>query len=351
MNGDLHIVAVSARTPIGLTAASAAAAVRAGVSRLAEHPFMVDDKGAPVVAALDPLLDPSMRGGERLAAMAQSPLLEIVSTLELETIPSVSVTCLVGMPDDRPGFGDRDAVVVMRRLEEVALPDLRNIHFERFGRGHASVLAAVAEARKRIESRRTELCIVGGVDSYMHHETLDWLQSHRQLANAEARSGFYPGEGAGFVALTSERVRRQYRWPSLAKVVGTGVATERKPMKADEDSFGEALTAAVVEAATPPHNGDGTIGEVYCDINGERYRGEEWGFVLLRASALFGDGTHYHCPAACWGDMGAASGALHIGVATEAWRRSMAGESATLVWGSSESGSRAALVLQEGERH
>ena len=55
---------------------------------------------------------------------------------------------------------------------------------------------------------------------------------------------------------------------------------------------------------------DERINDIYCDINGERYRSEEWGFVCLRLSQYFDNPTAYRSPAECWGDMGAASGPL-----------------------------------------
>ncbi len=54
MPARVRIVATGARTPVGLySALSAAAAVRAGISRLAEHPFMIDQAGDPMPAAMD----------------------------------------------------------------------------------------------------------------------------------------------------------------------------------------------------------------------------------------------------------------------------------------------------------
>lgn len=41
MSDDIHIVALSARTAVGLNAGSTAAAIRAGVSRVREHGFLI----------------------------------------------------------------------------------------------------------------------------------------------------------------------------------------------------------------------------------------------------------------------------------------------------------------------
>jgi 3-oxoacyl-[acyl-carrier-protein] synthase-1 len=349
MSQDVHIVAVGARTPLGLDAKSSAAAMRAGVSRLAEHPFMVDANEDPIVNGLDPLLDPEFLGAKRLVEIASTPLLEVASKLSEEAEIQDPVTCLLGLPEERPGFGESDAAQVARSLQRLPLPGLSQVTLEAYGRGHAAALAGLAEARLRIERGQTEICIVGGVDSYLQHETLDWLQSNRQLATADARSAFYPGEGAGFVALASDRARRQQQWPSLATLKGTGLATETKLIKTDEDNFGEGLTAAVIEAGARLQPPDELIDEVYCDINGERYRSEEWGFVLMRTAQFFRDGTQYQCPAAEWGDLGAASGALFTMLAISGLPRRDRGEALSMVWAGSERGTRAAAVLAGGE--
>ncbi len=70
MTDDVHIVAVGARTPLGLNADSSIAAVRAGISEVSEHPFILDQKAEPVRLALDFELDPGLMGVERFIAMA-----------------------------------------------------------------------------------------------------------------------------------------------------------------------------------------------------------------------------------------------------------------------------------------
>lgn len=350
MSRDVHVVAVGARTPLGLSAESSAAAMRAGISRLAEHPFMVDSEGDHVISGLDPILDPAVAGPKRLVEIAGTPLIEVVASLSEKTTVQDPVTCLLGLPEARPGFRENDSALVVESLRALSLLGPARFTLEPFGRGHAAVLAGIAEARLRIERGQSELCVVGGVDSYLHHETLDSLQAERQLATADARSAFYPGEGAGFVAIASDGARRRHQLPSLATLHGTGVARETKLIKSDEDNLGEGLTEAVLTAAADVRISDEVIEEVYCDINGERYRGEEWGFVLLRAARLFRDGTRYRCPSAGWGDMGAACGALHTTLAISRWQGASSRGPLAMIWGSSEGGLRAAVVLRQGGR-
>ena len=88
------------------------------------------------------------------------------------------------------------------------------------------------------------------------------------------------------------------------------------------------------------------INQIFCDINGERYRGEEWGFVCLRLSQYFDDPTAYLSPAECWGDMGAASGPLFAMLVCQAAARSISKGQRTMLWASSQRGLRGVAVLE-----
>ena len=82
MADTIDIISTGARTPVGLASAPAAAAVRANINRFAEHPFMIDQVGEPMVGSMDALLDPAVMGPERLLAMAESALVEACTPLE-----------------------------------------------------------------------------------------------------------------------------------------------------------------------------------------------------------------------------------------------------------------------------
>ncbi len=78
MTTDLDVVALAARTPVGLTAESSAAAVRAGIARLREYAF-VDPSGEPIIVASDPVLADDVQVRERLGALAEHVLDEIAN--------------------------------------------------------------------------------------------------------------------------------------------------------------------------------------------------------------------------------------------------------------------------------
>jgi 3-oxoacyl-[acyl-carrier-protein] synthase-1 len=86
--------------------------------------------------------------------------------------------------------------------------------------------------------------------------------------------------------------------------------------------------------------------DVYCDVNGERVRTDDWGFALLRTNALFRDGTDYTMSVSECGDIGAATAGLSCILAAQAWQRGYAHGPLALVSGASWGGLRGAAVLE-----
>jgi 3-oxoacyl-[acyl-carrier-protein] synthase-1 len=175
---------------------------------------------------------------------------------------------------------------------------------------------------------------------------MEWLDANRQLVGLVSRSGFVPGEGSGFLLLMNDRLRLRLGLSSLALVISAEIGRETKLIKTPDICLGEGLTATVRQAASKVHSRGESINSIICDINTERYRGEEWGFVCLRMPLFFDDPTGYLSPADCWGDVGAASGPLFAMLACEAASRGVATGPRTMIWASSEGGLRGAALLE-----
>jgi 3-oxoacyl-[acyl-carrier-protein] synthase I len=213
------------------------------------------------------------------------------------------------------------------------------------GSGHAGVLQGIAAAAEHLRARRQSLCAVGGVDSYLDVYTIAALASQRRIAVEGVRGGFHPGEGAGFLVLALASTARQLGLPSLAKVRGAFADTEERSIVNGGEPLGHGLVAAIAGAAGGLRLPGETVDAAFCDINGERYRSEEWAMAILRAPHLFA-GSGYEAPANLWGDVGAAWGALGCVLAVRSWAREYAKGPRALVWGSSDAGLRAAAVLE-----
>ncbi|MGF9759336.1 beta-ketoacyl synthase N-terminal-like domain-containing protein [Microvirga sp. 0TCS3.31] len=323
--------------------------MRAAISVLGHHPFFVDKTGDLMPAALDAVLDPHLIGPGRLLALGETALRE--ACLPLEALQTRSVSPLpvyLGLPEVRPGFTEMDAEAVgggLARLKE--LPVMLG-EVTCFLAGHAAGLSALSAAVRRLEQGAHDACLVGGVDSYCHPDTMEWLDANRQLVGSVSRSAFVPGEGAGFCLLMTEEARARLSLRSAASLRATAAGYETHLLKSSEMSFGQGLTATIRDAVQGLRLPGEKVNQVICDINGERYRGEEWGFVCLRLSEYFDDPTAYLSPAECWGDVGAASGPLFAMLACQAVARGYARGPRTLLWASSEGGCRAAALLEAG---
>ena len=344
MTAVVEVVAVGARTPVGYTAESCAAAVRAGISRYAEYPFL-DARGEPVVTASDGLLDRKLEGRERVVPLLESVLDEVAEKLGAGLLQGSRLRLLLALPEPRPGLSQDDAAwitnVMQARLSRMN-PQAR---VETVGGGHAGAILAVEQAVRECAEGRDALFLVAGADSYHHAATFMWLERSRRFAQPGIRGGFTPGEGAGCLALMSAGLRRRLRLHRLAIVRGVGTARERQLRDSDTGSFGVGMTQAVeaaVEGLDLPREG---IDDLYTDINGERYRSEEWGFVALRTPSVW-KSPQYKAPSDCWGDVGAASGVLGGVLAVRAFARGYARGPRAMVLAGSDGGLRGAMLLQ-----
>jgi 3-oxoacyl-[acyl-carrier-protein] synthase-1 len=350
MATGIRIVGTGARTPLGLKAPESAVALRAGISGLGRHPFFVDRFGDSMPAALDGALDARLLGCHRLLRLAESALREACSPLERVAEQRLRMPIYLGLPELRPGFGEEDAEFVRVNVARTAGLPIEISEVRASTKGHASGLAAMAVAAKQIREGVLEACLVGGADSYFHPDTMEWLDANRQLTGAGSRSAFVPGEGAAFCLLVSDGLCRRLGVGETVAVVSASMSKESSLIKSSDVCLGLGLTEAVREALRPLRPPVDVVTDIYCDVNGERYRSEEWGFVCLRLAPLFRDPTAYVSPADSWGDMGAASGPLFAMLTFEGARRNHNNGERTLLWASSEGKLRGAVLLATAPR-
>jgi 3-oxoacyl-[acyl-carrier-protein] synthase-1 len=343
---SVAVVGLGACTSVGRTAASSAAAVRAGIPGFGEHPFMIDTAGNKMIVARAPYLS-SEKGPDRVLALAEPAAREALAPLTALRDRAATVAVTVGLPPARPGQPAM-ARTVAERLG-VALRGTGLVgRVETLDVGHAAGMVALEAAWQALAAGKEEFRLVGGVDSYLEPETLEWLEACDQVHAAGPANnawGFIPGEAAGFCLLASEPARARYNLSTRCRVLSAAVARETNLIKTETVCTGQGLTAAVrqVLAALPAGV---KVDRMICDQNGEAYRADEFGFALVRTSERFAGGSNFVAPADCWGDVGAASGPLFVVLASAAAERAYAKGPHYLVWASSESGERGAALLQ-----
>lgn len=349
MGARAQVVGVGAQTAIGRTAPASAAAARAGIARFVEHERFLDRRRQPVVVASASWLPADLDVSQRLLALALPAAREALRGLQAGLPPAGARLLLsLGLPAHRPGLRDDIGTTLPGALADLLRRDLPGVlrleGAEVSVSGHSAGLRAIERGWRRILSGETDLCLAGGVDSYLDEETIRWLEGCGQLHSTANAWGFIPGEAAGFCLLAGPQIAGRCGGDPLAAVIAVGTGREENLIKTRTVCTGEGLTAAFKAALGALPLG-ARVDHVIADLNGEPYRADEFSFAMVRARRNLADPGGFRTPADCWGDVGAASGPLFVALATEAGRGGYARGPHTLLCTSSEPGERAAAVF------
>jgi len=346
MDNTVCIVGMGAVTSVGLNAPASAAAVRAGISGFSEHPFMINQEGDPYILAMMPGNDSSL-GTQRYIDMALPAIEEALFPLFDLCADVGRIPVIIGSPEKRPGLPDELSVILKETIGKSLHKHsiVADISIE--SKGHSAGLIALQKGAQYISERSVRFCLVGGIDSYIDPDTLDWVEVNEQLHVPSNAWGFIPGEAASFCLICAVETANKYKLPVRARLVAISTAHEKNKIKTKTVCIGAGLTQAVqgLLSALPENT---KIDYTICDQNGEAYRADEFGFMLARLSKYFADSSDYMAPADCWGDVGAASGPLFVNLIVAASEKGYAKGVHTLLWTSSEGGERTAVLFRAG---
>lgn len=359
------IAAAGMAASLGCAADTCCAAARAGVVRLAELQNLnfagyqefgreTEDGFPPVVGHAAPL-EYGYAGEARLmvlGALALRDLLEQrpdlsggaagtalylnLSDRYVEQVYAKSSEA-DGPPKPEPLGGSRLMEFMLSRAG-LAFPQ-RNCRVHRAGR--VGFVRALSDALRAIAQGSFERCIVGAVDCCFDPGFLVAAAGLRILRTGDNPVGFLPGEAACFLLL-------ERPGPAIRGLCVCGVAFgEGAPGEFDETpSTGECLAdtvAAAIESSRPKIP---EVGYWLGDLNGTERRAIDWGHAIVRLQGRYRfPNLRTWIPAASFGEIGAASGAVGIAMVLKAHERGYAPGATSVVWLSAESGHRAAIVL------
>ena len=332
---SVQIGAAFARTAVGLSWEASAAAVRAGITRLVAHDYMVDKDGQPFVVAAVPSITGVTRL-DRVMELFDQILDDLLPTLENLRGELMVWVCL---PDaysmHRALFTSR--LVARAKCEPASVVVV--------ARGGASGVFAIRDAVQKIHSRALDAALIIGVDSHLDPDILETLDQAGHLSSESNKFGFPPGEGAGALLLASAPVLRSARLSALGGVIDVGCALEPEPMGSAGVSTGVGLAKALRDA-TVQFSTEVTVGRIYSDQNGQRYRDSDYVWATQRVRPVFADFSDFVTPAEAWGDVGAATATLLVGLPLAAAHRGYATKPTSLVYCCSTGKERGAVTLQ-----
>jgi 3-oxoacyl-[acyl-carrier-protein] synthase-1 len=308
---------------------------------------MIDTAGEPMRVARAPWLDVDIEGIERYCELLFPAIDEALASMQSQMKQGhLKIGLAMGFPPLRPGQpSDLTRSILIEIERRYAGVFNKTASFEV---GHAAGHLALDNAVKNCANGSVDACVVTGVDSYLAPETLEWVEECDQLHGGGPLNnawGFIPGEAAGALLITTEVFTRRIGAEAYSDIVSVGIGKETNLIKTESVCIGEGLTQAFRAALSALAAGE-RIHNVFCDLNGETYRADEYGFTSLRTRERFRAATDFIAPADCWGDIGAAGAPLHISLALISYRKRYSKGPLSMVWASSESGERGAAVLR-----
>lgn len=349
----LSVIAVGARSPLGLNSLQGAMCARARKLEPRETD-LVDGHGHGAGVCLAVGVPPEPRGFDRLVAIAAPALHEAHHAIEVEhPLPLVLALPEQERPDNDPRLST-ELLPALAARSGVPI-DLARSQLVRVGNAGGAV--AIEAAAAMLVAGAAPAVIVGGVDSYYHPAVIAQLDEGARLHAIGVENGFIPGEGAAFAVLALEgalrrEAPRSARDPAAsargapahgrprAVIRGRSVVCPGGPVATvvsvrtgleetvgtDQPNLAAAMTQIVRHVIVA--SGRGSAAWVLSDLNGERHRLKEWEKVAARVP-LARPAVHQRLPDEM-GDLGAATGIMILAVASVWWRAGCAAQPALL---------------------
>lgn len=333
-------------TPLGLTARATQVEMAAGTVRFFETDVL-DTTGEPVRASVLTLLAPALSRTERMASLAVTALQEAlteVASLGIDRLP-----LLLALPE--PGSGAPwHQEELLRTLEGAASPVRLEVSDKTlFPEGRAGFFRALAEASRLLVSRKSEWVLVGGVDSLCDRKSLAHHARAGRSLGPGTRDGTLPGEGAGFILLTSSLSAGPRGELPLGRLLGSALAREPHAFLQRKPNLAEGLSDAFRQLRQHPVAGTRRADHLFSCQTGESFWAQEFNSAYLRNAPLMPEPLTVSLVADSLGDVGAAAGAIQLGSALHHLRKRAAahGESArVLIYGCADAGQVGACIIE-----
>jgi 3-oxoacyl-[acyl-carrier-protein] synthase-1 len=212
--------------------------------------------------------------------------------------------------------------------------------------GRAAALTALELALDALGRDPARVVVVGAVDTYLDLSLLAGLDAEGRLLGSGVMDGFIPGEGAGFLVLADAAMAAGQPPAAGATVMVQAAASACDPghRGGTEPARGEGLAEALRLLRDRAPGTAEPVGTTFAGLNGESFDAKAWGVARLRHADFFTPQMELEHPADCYGDAGAATGAILLSLASQALA---VGDRTgpALVWAASDGESRACALL------
>ena len=327
-------------TSVGLSAPSACAAIRAGVTNHTETRFMSNGEwllGAQV------LLEQPWRGRAKLVRMLAMAVQECLAPFDAPP-PRALPLLLCVAEQARPGRLDGLDTLLLGELEDAGGIEFHPELSGTIPKGRVGVAVALGRARQLMYEHTVSHVLVAAADSLLVGPTLTGFEAEGRLLTLQNSDGFVPGEAAGAVMLA--------RFPGSGPhldCLGLGFGVERSATNPDVPLRGDGLTHAIKQSLADAGCTKYDLDFRITDNSGEQYYFKEAALALSRSLRQRKEEFDIWHPADCIGETGAAISVAALAVALAASRKAYAVGPNVLCHLGSDLGERAAAVLRYRE--
>lgn len=346
---QLYVAGTGLMTPVGFNTAMTAAVIKTGVSG-----YALSDQyartGEPLTLALLPeaaLNKPEKPHHERPACRPyEARVGAMAGTAAREAIGSIKFTQLLPLILGLAVAGDssQGSAELVRQFVNECGPPLDIGLTRTVSTGRSSGMTALDFAFTHLYESSYPYILIGAVDSHYDAVRLDALENAKRLLLKGETDGFVPGEGAGFLLLTRHVELADRRNNQVIAISKPGIADEPGHLHSDQPYRGEGLHQAFKRALAGHPNEK--IQAIYSSMNGEHHWAKELGVARLRNREAFMEDARVWHPADCYGDLGAATAPVLLGLAAADLRKT-ADARASLVYASADTSTRAAAVVRK----
>jgi 3-oxoacyl-[acyl-carrier-protein] synthase-1 len=342
----MHLVSAGLVCPLGFDAASACAAMRAGIARMDELPYW-DRRNLPVIGAAMPGAASAMSFGVRMVEMLARALRDCISRApHTPHTPWAQVPLIVGLAEEgRPGASGEWAEDIVAGVQDRLGIAFHPALSGRIPKGHTAGFEGLRIARELLLARPdVPGCLVCGVDSYINASSLFWLDQHWRLKREGHNDGVIPGEAAAAVYVARQSAADA---PARVEVVGLGFGREAAPVLSEAPLQGRGLADAARQAMGEAGWGFHQLHFRLSDVTGENYGFREHTLARGRLMRVVpeNDQPLWHAADAI-GDTGAAAGLVQLARALAAWEKAYAPGTNAACFTSGVPGDRAVALLR-----
>ena len=313
---NVFLASLGMITSIGNGAEMTLAAVESGISAYGDSDYY-NKKDRPMIAAwvpdkalpelIESLHSIPLKGDEkRLIRLCDAALKD--ARLRLPKA-NKNIPLFLAGPElfpSRPNPINENIIHFIQHQSGVKI-DVANSRY--FPTGRSGVIQAIEHAFEYFSISEENYAIVGGVDSYNNLGLVCHLDAEDRIKAVGVSDGFVLGEGAGFLLL-SKKPHQAFLPVALSR---PGLDEEKGHRYAEDDPYtGDGLANAVKTAV---ENSSGQlIDTLYTSMNGESFFTKEHGVMSIRNAKAFSENLLTEHPADCFGDIGAATGAVLVGL-------------------------------------